>query len=236
MSGKKKKKEPGAEPVNDQPVLKYDTCFFEKYAQIVLADVLGREFETLVNRDRPDLQSASGHAIGIEVTRAMEESKAAGLALMQDIAGITPDLPADDFDTILETGYSFGLRTGKYVGVNEMRYWRMALPMRRILESKVSKAASGFYGHWDRLGLFVFSKENLDAGDALKAMNYILGLQKYLDLRYNRLYIADVDDLFVCNLDDGITAASRLARYRLTQAQRRAFYLEALRKQAESSE
>ena len=236
MSGKKKKNEPGSEPVNDQPVLKYDTCFFEKYAQIVLADVLGREFETLVNRDRPDLQSASGHAIGIEVTRAMEESKAAGLALMQDIAGITPDLPADDFDTILETGYSFGLRTGKYVGVNEMRYWRMALPMRRILESKVSKAASGFYGQWDRLGLFVFSKENLDAGDALKAMNYILGLQKYLDLRYNRLYIADVDDLFVCNLDDGITAASRLARYRLTQAQRRDFYLEALRKQAQSTE
>ena len=236
MSGKKKKKEPGSEPVNDQPVLKYDTCFFEKYAQIVLADVLGREFETLVNRDRPDLQSASGHAIGIEVTRAMEESKAAGLALMQDIAGITPDLPADDFDTILETGYSFGLRTGKYVGVNEMRYWRMALPMRRILESKVSKAASGFYGHWDRMGLFVFSKENLDAGDALKAMNYTLSLQKYLDLRYNRLYIADVDDLFVCNLDDGLTAAARLARYRLTQAQRRAFYLEAVRRQAESSE
>ena len=236
MSGKKKKKEPGSEPVNDQPVLKYDTCFFEKYAQIVLADVLGREFETLVNRDRPDLQSASGHAIGIEVTRAMEESKAAGLALMQDIAGITPDLPADDFDTILETGYSFGLRTGKYVGVNEMRYWRMALPMRRILESKVSKAASGFYGHWDRMGLFVFSKENLDAGDALKAMNYTLSLQKYQDLRYNRLYIADVDDLFVCNLDDGLTAAARLARYRLTQAQRRAFYLEAVRRQAESSE
>ena len=236
MSGKKKKKEPGSEPVNDQPVLKYDTCFFEKYAQIVLADVLGREFETLVNRDRPDLQSASGHAIGIEVTRAMEESKAAGLALMEDIAGITPDLPADDFDTILETGYSFGLRTGKYVGVNEMRYWRMALPMRRILESKVSKAASGFYGHWDRMGLFVFSKENLDAGDALKAMNYTLSLQKYLDLRYNRLYIADVDDLFVCNLDDGLTAAARLARYRLTQAQRRAFYLEAVRRQAESSE
>ena len=235
MSGKKKKKEPGSEPVNDQPVLKYDTCFFEKYAQIVLADVLGREFETLVNRDRPDLQSAAGHAIGIEVTRAMEESKAAGLALMQDIAGITPDLPRDDFDTILESGYSFGFRTGKYVGVNEMRYWRMALPMRRILESKVSKVASGFYGPWDRMGLFVFSKDNLDEVDAVKAMNYTLDLQKYLDLRYNRLYIADVDDLFVCNLDDGLAAASRLARYRLTQARRRAFYLEALRKAEEGA-
>ena len=236
MSGKKKNKESAAQPVTGLPVQKYDTCFFEKYAQIVLADVLGSEFETLVNRDRPDLQSASGHAIGIEVTRAMEESKAAGLALMQDIAGITPDLPADDIDTILDTGYSFGLRTGKYVGVNEMRYWRMALPMRRILESKVSKAASGFYGQWDRLGLFVFSKENLGESDAVKAMNYTIGLQKFQDLRYNRLYIADVDDLFVCNLDDGLSASSRLARYRLTQAQRRDFYLKAIRKQLESIE
>ena len=236
MSGKKKKKEAAAEPATGLPVQKYDTCFFEKYAQIVLADVLSPEFATLVNRDRPDLQSPAGRAIGIEVTRAMEESKAAGLALMQDIAGITPDLPADDIDTILDTGYSFGLRTGKYVGVNEMRYWRMALPMRRILESKVSKAASGFYGQWDRLGLFVFSKENLGESDAIKAMNYTLSLQKFQDLRYNRLYIADVDDLFVCNLDDGLSASSRLARYRLTQAQRRAFYLEAIRKQAESLE
>jgi hypothetical protein len=65
-------------------------------------------------------------------------------------------------------------------------------------------------------------------------MNYTLDLQKYLDLRYNRLYIADVDDLFVCNLDDGLAAASRLARYRLTQARRRAFYLEAVRKSEES--
>ena len=236
MSGKKKNKESAGEPVASLPVQKYDTCFFEKYAQIVLADVLSPEFATLVNRDRPDLQSPAGRAIGIEVTRAMEESKAAGLALMQDIAGITPGLPADDIDTILDTGYSFGLRTGKYVGVNEMRYWRMALPMRRILESKVSKAASGFYGQWDRLGLFVFSKENLGESDAVKAMNYTIGLQKLQELRYNRLYIADVDDLFVCNLDDGLSASSRLARYRLTQAQRREFYLKAIRKQLESIE
>jgi hypothetical protein len=165
----------------------------------------------------------------------MEESKAAGLALMQDIAGLTREFPADDRDTILESGYSFGLRTGKYVGVNELPYWRMALPMRRILESKVSKAASGFYGRWESLGLFVFSKDNLSEGEALKAMNYTISLQKYQDIRYNRLYIADIDDLFVCNLDDGLTASSRLARYRLTQDQRRTFFLEAVRRQQESS-
>ena len=209
---------------------KYDTCFFEKYAQIVLATVLSREFESLVNLDRPDLQSPGSHEIGIEVTRAMEESKAAGLALMQDIAGITRSVPDDDFDRVIESGYSFGLRTGKYVGVNELPYWRMALPMRRILESKVSKVGSGFYGHFDRMGLFVFSKDNLSEGDATKAMNYTISLQKYQDLRYNRLFIADVDDLFVCNLDDGLKASSRLARYRLTQEQRQAFYVEAVRR------
>ena len=191
-------------------IREFGTCFFEKYAQIVLSTVLGPAFEPLVNRDRPDLQSPAGRAVGIEVTRAMEESKAAGLALMQDIAG---------------------LPTGKYVGVNELPYWRMALPMRRILESKVSKAASGFYGHWDNLGLFVFSKDNLSEGEALKAMNYTISLQKNNDIRYNRLFIADIDDLFVCNLDDGLTASSRLARHRLTQAQRRTFFLEAIRKQ-----
>ncbi len=229
MSGKKSH----MEPTGGQSAQKFDTCFFEKYAQVVLATVLGHDFETLVNRDRPDLQSPDGHGIGIEVTRAMEESKAAGLALMDDIAGITQVKPGDDFDRIQESGYSFGLRTGKYVGIRELPYWRMALPMRRILESKVSKAASGFYGHWDRMGLFVFSKDNLSEGDAVKAMNYTLGLQRDLDLRYDRLYIADIDDLFVCNLADGLKAASRLARYRLTQEQRRAFYLEAVRKQLE---
>ena len=223
------------DPEGCLPAQKFDTCFFEKYAQIVLATVLGHEFDTLVNRDRPDLQSQDGHAIGIEVTRAMEESKAAGLALMQDIAGITRERPGDDFDRILESGYSFGLRSGKYVGFKELPYWRMALPMRRILESKVSKMASGFYGHWDRMGLFVFSKDNLGESDAVKAMNYTISLQKYQDLRYDRLYIADIDDLFVCNLDDGLHASARLARYRLSQEQRRGFYLEAVRKQLEES-
>ena len=209
---------------------KYDTCFFEKYAQIVLASVLGSDFESLVNLDRPDLQSPGSHEIGIEVTRAMEESKTAGLSLLQDIAGITKSVSDDDVDRILESGYSFGLKTGKYVGVKELPYWRMALPMRRILESKVSKVGNGFYGRWNRMGLFVFSKDNLGETDAVKAMNYTIGLQKYQELRYNRLYIADIDDLFVCNLDDGLSASSRLARYRLTQEQRKDFYTEAIRR------
>ena len=101
--------------------------------------------------------------------------------------------------------------------------------MRRILESKVGKVGNGFYGRFDRMGLFVFSKDNLTEADAFRAMNYVIDLQKYLDIRYNLLYIADIDDLFACNLDEGLSASSRLARYRITREQRRSFYEEALR-------
>lgn len=202
----------------------FGTCFFEQYAQISLSALLGREFDCLVNRDRPDLQSPDGKSIGIEVTRAMEESKSAELALLKDVAGITKGE-----ERLYD--YTFGLPEGRYIGLKEFSYWSMALPMRRILESKVSKVGNGFYGHFVKMGLYVFSHENLDAPEAVKAMNYTISLQKYQDIRYNRLYIADVDDLFVCNLDDGLKDDSRLIRYHITQEQRQAFYQEAVRRQ-----
>ena len=213
---------------------KFGTCFFEQYAQISLSALLGSEFDCLVNRDRPDLQSMDGHSIGIEVTRAMEESKNAQLELLKDVAGITPAGRRDEeLDQILEYGYSYGLREGKYIGVKELSYWSMALPLRRIIESKVSKVGNGFYGHYDKMGLFIFSRENLRESEAFKAMDYTISLQKYLDIRYNRLYLADVNDLFVCNLDDGLKESSRLVRYAVTQEQRKEFYLEAVRRQNE---
>lgn len=212
----------------------FGTCFFEQYAQITLATFLGGEMTSLVNRDRPDLQSPDGASVGIEVTRAMEENKLAQEALMKDIAGVTPSPRDEEIEQILEYGYAYGLKKGKYIGVKELSYWSMALPMRRILESKVSKVGNGFYGHFGKMGLFVFSRENLGEQEARKAMDYTLFLQKYQDIRYDRLYIADVNDLFVCNLADGLSEDSRMVRYRVFQEQRKAFYMEAIRRQNES--
>lgn len=209
----------------------FGTCFFESYAQISLSALLGHEFNCLVNIDRPDLQSNDGHSIGIEVTRAMEESKTAEDALLKDISGITPPPKDDDFEQILESGYAYGLHEGKYIGVKELSYWSMALPLRRILESKVSKVGNGFYGRFDKMGLYVFNRENLKKVDAEKAMNYTISLQRYLDIRYDRLYLADINDLFVCNLADGLKDDSRLVRYPISQDNRKAFFVEALRRQ-----
>ena len=209
----------------------FGTCFFEQYAQVSLSALLGSGFDALVNRDRPDLQSPDGKSIGIEVTRAMEENKAAEQALLKDLAGISAGSHTDDYDRILENGYGFGLEGGKFIGQKEFFYWSMALPLRRILESKVAKVGNGFYGRFDEMGLFVFSRENLGMAEAVKAMNYTLSLQKHQDIRYNRLYLADVDDLFVCNLDDGLKDDSRLVRYRVSQQQRQDFYREAIDRQ-----
>lgn len=209
----------------------FGTCFFESYAQISLSALLGHEFDCLVNIDRPDLQSNDGHSIGIEVTRAMEESKTAEDALLKDISGITPAPKDDDLEQILESGYAYGLHEGKYIGVKELSYWSMALPLRRILESKVCKVGNGFYGRFDKMGLYVFNRENLKKVDAEKAMNYTISLQRYLDIRYDRLYLADINDLFVCNLADGLKDDSRLVRYPISQDNRKAFFVEALRRQ-----
>jgi hypothetical protein len=107
----------------------------------------------------------------------------------------------------------------------------MALPLQRILESKVSKVGNGFYGRFDKMGLYVFNRENLKKVDAEKAMNYTISLQRYLDIRYDRLYLADINDLFVCNLADGLKDDSRLVRYPISQDNRKAFFVEALRRQ-----
>lgn len=207
---------------------KYDTCFFERYAQISLATLLGHEFDCLVNLDRPDLQSEDGKSIGIEVTRAMEESRSAEQELLKDMAGITQGRSDLEIDQILQYGYSFGLGAGRYIGAKELLYWKMALPMKRIIQSKVDKVGSGFYGQWNKLGLYVFSKDDLEERDAIKIMHYTIGLQKYQSIKYNRLYLADVNDLFVCNLDDGLQESYRMLRYLISQEQREAFYREAV--------
>ena len=214
---------------------KYGTCFFEQYAHISLATLLGHEFDDLLNRDRPDLQSPDGQRLGIEVTRAMEESKHAAGQMLKEISGITEvkDDP-DELDLIIESGYSYGLELGRYVGRKELDYWRLALPLQRILESKVTKAGNGFYGTYEKMGLYVFCKDPINDADVIKAYRFVMGIQKYQDIRYNRLYLSEPTNLYVCNLDDGLSEASRMLRYPVTREMRREFYLEAVRLQLTS--
>lgn len=210
---------------------KYGTCFFEEYARIELSALLGREFEDLLDRDRPDLQSPDGRRLGIEVTRAMEQSKTAAQQLLKEVSGIFPAAERRELEEIVRTGYAYGLRNGEYIGARELGYWQLAHPLRNILKSKVGKAGSGFYGQYDKMGLFVFSKDNLNEEQAAQTCRYMMQLQADQEIRYNRLYLADINDFFVCNLDDGLSFDARLLSLSVTQEQRQDFFLRAVQAQ-----
>ena len=207
----------------------FDTCFFERYAHQTLMRFLGREYDDLVNRDRPDLQSPDGFSFGIEVTRAMEETQAAAEQLLDNMSGLTNmRVEEDDLERFILNGYTYGLDLGRVLSPRESRYWSMALPMRRILESKVSKLTSGFYGDFERNGLYVFCKDDIGVADIIGAYRRVMELQKYSDRKYNYLYLSEVNCLHVCNLSDRISDTYRVSSYDISLHARRELYGAAL--------
>ena len=198
---------------------KFDTCFFERYAQITLEAVLGEEYADLVNEDRPDLQKPD-KSLGIEVTRAMEPKKEAALSMLKEMAGFPEGLPGkseednrpvdhkdnisdtdhEEIRQIIDSGYGYGLQNGRYVGHLEYEYWSLALPLRRIIESKIAKVASGFYGDFKEFGLYIFCKDDLTHEQAITTMEYASELQRHLDVKYSKMYLSQIDRLYVCDL------------------------------------
>ena len=208
---------------------KFDTCFFERYAQICLETLLGARYESLVNEDRPDLQMPD-HTLGIEVTRAMEPRKDVAHDLLKEMAGI--DLPSEDkedIDRILKSGYGYGLQDGKYIGHIEYEYWRLAQPLRRIIESKVGKVGSGFYGEFKEYGLYIFCKDDLTEEEVLLTMEYTSDLQRNLDIKYSTMYLSLIDRLYVCDLTsvDRTLRPTKCASHEISRGLRRMFFMEA---------
>lgn len=209
---------------------KYDTCFFERYAMLQLRSLLGHKFDSLVNRDRPDLQSSDGKSLGIEVTRAMEGGRQAALKMLKDISGISAveGESCSDLAAMQSSGYGYGLREGTYIGGVELGYWLGARPMKEIIANKVGKVSSGFYGEFNEFGLFVFSNDPLSIENAYSAVRYMLDLQNTIDVGYSRLYISAVQDFYACNLEDGISMEFRVTPYGVDESQRKSFFLSSL--------
>ena len=206
---------------------RFDTCFVERYARVSLEKLLDEGFAALLNKDRPDLQSADGRSIGIEVTRAMPETKAAADTMLKEMAGIRPvksaGVESGDLDSMLASGYGYGLDDGQYVGSREYDYWSLALPMRRIIENKVSKAGNGFYGEFELLALYVFSKDALSDSEVADIMDFTMNLQSENKIRYDFLYLSEINNLNVCDL-----RSAQMVCHPISRVQRRDFFLASL--------
>ena len=209
---------------------KFDTCFFERYAQICLETILGNAYADLVNEDRPDLQMQD-HSLGIEVTRAMEARKDVAQDLLKEMAGF--DVPSEDkeeIDRIIKSGYGYGLQNGQYIGHIEYEYWKLAQPLRRIIESKVRKVGSGFYGEFAEYGLYIFCKDDLTEEEVILTMEYTSDLQRNLDVKYSKMYLSLIDKLYVCDLTqvDHLHHPTKCTSYDISRKMCKEFFLKAL--------
>ena len=203
---------------------KFDTCFFERYAMVSLATLLGEHYAHLVNRDRPDLQDEE-QGIGIEVTRAIRENKNVANALVNEMAGEDiKEVNAEDLQHINQSGYAYGLGDGSIIGRNEYEFWSLALPLKRILEIKMNKVNDGFYGDFDEFGLFVFTKEDLDIEQIKQTIAFMMEKQAYQNRLYSRLFLSQIQTLFDCDLETG-----RYRKFKISEEQRRSFYQEAIK-------
>ena len=203
---------------------KFDTCFFERYAMVSLATLLGEHYAHLVNRDRPDLQDET-QSIGIEVTRAIRENKNVANALVNEMAGEdVKEVNAEDLLHINQSGYAYGLGDGTLIGRNEYEFWSLALPLKRILEIKMDKVNNGFYGDFNEFGLFVFTKEDLDLDQIKQTIAFMQEKQAFQNRFYSRVFISQIQTLFDCDLETG-----QYKKYKVSHDQRRQFYDEAIK-------
>lgn len=209
---------------------KFDTCFFERYAQICLETLLGDHYSDLVNEDRPDLQKPD-RSLGIEVTRAMEPDKKAAQALLKEMAGVPVDeKDREEVRQIISSGYGYGLQEGRYVGSLEYDYWMLAQPLKRIIESKISKVGAGFYGDFKEYGLYIFCKDNLSEEEVILTMEYASDLQRHLDIRYSTLYLSLIDRLYVCDLNnvDRLLHKTTCTSHEITREMCKKFFINSL--------
>lgn len=208
---------------------KFDTCFFERYAHICLETLLGESYKPLINVDRPDLQMPD-HSLGIEVTRAMEPKKDVANDLLKEMAGFeVSNEDKEEVAQIIKSGYGYGLQNGKYIGHLEYDYWALAQPLRRIIESKVHKVGSGFYGDFNEYGLYIFCKDDLTEEEVLMTIDYTCDLQRHLDIKYSKMYLSLIDKLYVCDLSssDHTEGPAKCASHEITPGMRRLFFMQA---------
>lgn len=209
---------------------KFDTCFFERYAQICLETLLGDHYSDLVNEDRPDLQKPD-RSLGIEVTRAMEPDKKAAQALLKEMAGVPiAEKDREEVRQIISSGYGYGLQEGRYVGSLEYDYWMLAQPLKRIIESKISKVGAGFYGDFKEYGLYIFCKDDLSEEEVILTMEYASDLQRHLDIKYSTLYLSLIDRLYVCDLTnvDRLVRKTTCTSHEITREMCKKFFINSL--------
>ncbi len=205
--------------------MKLNTLFFEHYARITLADLLGGRYRTLVNRDKPDLQDKVGD-LGIEVTRAMEESRSEMDALESELMRQPVETGAQNrLRAYLEPGEDYLLYDGKEVsfGADELKTGNDALLS--SVRAKIELLPQ--YAPFREYGLYVFSFGDISDGELHSAMETIRREQVGLPRRYRMLFVNDLPGFHMCDLAENTIQTHIVSPQKLRVYRRAALLAEA---------
>ena len=161
----------------------------------------------------------------------MEPKKDVATDMLKEMAGLqVEEEDREEVDKIIQSGYGYGLQDGKYIGHLEYEYWALAQPLRRIIQSKVGKVASGFYGEFKEFGLYIFCKDNLSEEEVNLTMEYTSDLQRNLDVKYSKMYLSLIDKLYVCDLTevDHLRHQTKCTSYDISRKMCKEFFIKAL--------
>ena len=161
----------------------------------------------------------------------MTASKHVAQEMLKEMAGLdVREEDREEVDQIIKSGYGYGLQDGKYVGYLEYEYWQLAQPLRRIIESKVSKVGAGFYGNFEDYGLYIFCKDDLTENEVILTMEYTSDLQRNLDIKYSKMYLSLIDKLYVCDLDkvDRLLRPTQCSCYEISKELRKKYFLKSI--------
>ena len=161
----------------------------------------------------------------------MEPRKDVAREMLKEMAGLeVQESDREEMGEILRSGYGYGLQDGKYIGHLEYEYWALALPLRRIIASKIEKVGSGFYGDFKEFGLYIFCKDDLSHDEVILTMEYASDLQRHLDVKYSKMYLSLIDRLYVCDLTqvDRLDHKTTCTSHDISRRMCKEFFLQAL--------
>lgn len=168
--------------------------YHECYAKIVLSQLLSRDYENLIIKDKPDLQFPDG-SNGIEVTQAIDPGQQTAERLYTNIQYDRVRSEEGAINKIQKCGckYENGILFGK-TGTDSFDLILQAV------KAKLEKINQGGYAYFHHYDLFVFSDiyaDDLMLKGALQSMfalsgGYEIFFQTIFVLVPGRLYVFDL--------------------------------------------
>ena len=168
--------------------------YYECYAKIALSQLLSRNYENLIIKDKPDLQFADGSS-GIEVTQAIDPNQQKAESLYTDIHYGLVRRKEGAIQEIQNCGCKY--ENGILMGKPDIDSFDLILQAIKIKLEKINDGKYDYFHHYD---LFIFSDIYADDIMLKNALLSMLTLSKKCKLFFVKFFLLVPGNLYVFEL------------------------------------